>query len=164
MPACGGRAAGQGYMGVTKMRQIRLAAVRANNFSRIVFMGTVCAAALALFTVAKTPSAVAASLGTTSLSTQMNPNRPALQLVDIQQWYEGGTLHRVTVRTWSRSTRRNQLATAADWAVHVLGDPRVREIGMSGVRVHATSLVTCINSSIGPVFPVSNYETDRLNC
>jgi len=146
------------------MRQIRLAAVKANNFSRIIFMGTVCAAALALFTAAKTPSAVAASLGTTSLgttslSTQMGPGHRALNFVDMRPWYDGGTLHSVTVRTWSRSTPRNQLATASTWVIHLLGEPRVRQIGMSGVRVRANGLVICINTAIGPEVmsqPVTN--------
>ncbi|HBM89335.1 MAG TPA: hypothetical protein DD437_12380 [Rhodobiaceae bacterium] len=97
-----------------------------------------------------TPSSAAAGLNVAGLGIQMGPGHRALNFVDMRPWYDGGTLHSVTVRTWSRSTPRNQLATAADWAVHVLGDPKVRQIGMSGVRVHATSLVTCINSSIGP--------------
>lgn len=101
-------------------------------------------------TLVGTPSTAIAGLNAAGLGIQMVPDRPAHHLVDSRQWYDGGTLHRVTVRTWSRSTRRNQLATAADWAVHVLGDPKVRQIGMSGVRIHANSLVTCINTSIGP--------------
>ncbi len=38
-------------------------------------------------------------------------------------WYEGGTLHAVTVADWKRGSDKDKLATAADWlATTELGD------------------------------------------
>ena len=47
--------------------------------------------------------------------------------VPTLQWFEGGTLHDATVAEWRVAERRNQVATAADWAatgfdLHTLSD------------------------------------------
>ena len=34
---------------------------------------------------------------------------------DNAKWYEGGNLHKATVRTWNNASYRNRLATSADW-------------------------------------------------
>ncbi|MGR3301004.1 MAG: hypothetical protein ACUZ8I_00730 [Candidatus Scalindua sp.] len=34
---------------------------------------------------------------------------------DKAKWYEGGNLHKATVRTWNNASYRNRLATSADW-------------------------------------------------
>lgn len=34
---------------------------------------------------------------------------------DTAKWYEGGTLHKATVKKWRNSSYKNRLATAADW-------------------------------------------------
>lgn len=36
-------------------------------------------------------------------------------LADTPKWYEGGTLHKATVRAWNNSSYRDRLATSADW-------------------------------------------------
>ncbi|MDD2391220.1 MAG: hypothetical protein PHP23_16030 [Desulfobacterales bacterium] len=35
------------------------------------------------------------------------------------EWYEGGTLHQATVKTWKQSSYSNRLATAGDWFVSI---------------------------------------------
>ena len=71
-------------------------------------------------------------------------------LVAEQRWFQGGTLHRSTLREWLRASRRNQIATAADLSVHFLGEPTVIQLGMDAWRLYATSLVTCINAAAAP--------------
>lgn len=73
-----------------------------------------------------------------------------LILVAEQRWFQGGTLHRSTLREWLRASRRNQIATAADLSVHFLGEPTVIQLGMDAWRLYATSLVTCINTAAAP--------------
>ena len=67
-----------------------------------------------------------------------------IQLISAQRWFQGGTLHRATLREWLRASRRNQIATAADLSVHFLGEPTVIQLGMDAWRLYATSLVTSI--------------------
>jgi hypothetical protein len=93
---------------------------------------------------------------------QAGPGNPALpayseptvssriQIGSSQSWYEGGTLHAATLREWTRASRANQLATAADWAVGILGGAKARQIGKEGWRVYANGLVTCINTAAVP--------------
>lgn len=66
-------------------------------------------------------------------------------VVSSQRWFEDGTLHRATLRQWLRASRRNQIATAADWSVGILGEPAIHQLGMDGWRAYASSLVICIN-------------------
>jgi hypothetical protein len=35
------------------------------------------------------------------------------------EWYEGGNLHKATVKTWSQSSYSNRLATSADWFISI---------------------------------------------
>jgi len=54
-------------------------------------------------------------------------------------WYEGGTLHNSTAAEWHKATKRNQLATAADFAakLNVATD-------MESLLLRATELKSCI--------------------
>jgi len=37
------------------------------------------------------------------------------QSSQTKQWFQGGNLHKATVLQWKKATRRNKLATSADW-------------------------------------------------
>jgi hypothetical protein len=63
-------------------------------------------------------------------------------------WYEGGTLHKATAAEWSSASSGNQLATAADWSATMLGESRVREMGLDGLRSYAQQMVACVNAAI----------------
>lgn len=64
------------------------------------------------------------------------------------KWYEGGTLHKATAAEWSSASPSNQLATAGDWSAIILGETRVRELGLDGLRSHAQQMVACVNTAI----------------
>lgn len=40
-------------------------------------------------------------------------------LVCSAEWYEGGNLHRATVKMWQDASYNNRLATSADWFVSI---------------------------------------------
>jgi hypothetical protein len=69
-----------------------------------------------------------------------------------QEWYEGGTLHKATAAQWAAASSSNRLATAGDWSATKLGESRVRQLGMNGLRSYAQQLVNCVNeaTSDGP--------------
>lgn len=154
MPACGGRTAGQGYKGVHVMT--RHTKISANHFSSssrsrrsiraLTYLFILLAAAAGI----TTQPANALPANSTCQWTVGNDRSPSVIEVRVNRWYEGGTLHRATYRQWSRATPRNRLATASDWAAAALGAERVRPIGMDGLKVYATSIVTCVNNARTP--------------
>jgi hypothetical protein len=56
------------------------------------------------------------------------------------QWYEGGTLHSATLDEWSRASRSNRLATAADFATHSLAKGGKGPVDMAIVKRWAKRL------------------------
>ena len=42
------------------------------------------------------------------------------QYVPQSKWYSGGTLHRATMKEWSRASYQNKLATASDFVIGLL--------------------------------------------
>ena len=108
---------------------------------------------LALLVIVGSMTAVPMQMAkaSTALSTSQsvldhNSSTPMIN-IRTDRWYVGGTLHRATYGQWSRGTPRDQLATASDWAVKILGEPRVMQIGMDGLKVYAANLVTCVNAA-----------------
>lgn len=66
-----------------------------------------------------------------------------------EKWYEGGSLHRVTVGEWRRGAFDNKLATAADWA---LAHPAVkRQVqtshSINTLKPFALQLMLCVNEA-----------------
>jgi len=64
-------------------------------------------------------------------------------------WYEGGNLHRKTVRSWKNASYSNKLATAADWA---LTSPKVKRIvknssSINTLKPFAKELVSCVDEA-----------------
>lgn len=59
-------------------------------------------------------------------------------------WFEGGTLHRATLREWNAATPANRLATAADFAATIL---KSRRLSMDQLRPKAVELVEAIRPS-----------------
>jgi len=76
----------------------------------------------------------------------------------IADWYAGGTLHRANAGQWQTANAANRLATASDWSAHILGEQKVREIGMIGLKDHSQLMSNCVTeaTSGGPSsLPVS---------
>lgn len=63
------------------------------------------------------------------------------------QWYKGGTLHDVDGHTWVKASDKNRLATAADFAVIVIGQAEVdRKLdSFDEFRPYASEMKACID-------------------
>ena len=74
------------------------------------------------------------------------------------EWYQGGNLHRATVKTWKQSSYRNRLATAADWFVSITksNNPRLkRKLDslstsqyLSTLKKFAIQLEKCVSETV----------------
>jgi hypothetical protein len=78
----------------------------------------------------------------------------------LAEWYDGGTLHQANAGQWQSASSTNKLATAADWASHILGKTTVREIGLSGLKKRAKQLSSCVTSASNGTAP--NTAASRL--
>ena len=59
-------------------------------------------------------------------SAQSRADRTRLR--EIQEWYEGGTLHRASSAEWLAGSKRDRVATTADWLARHYGRPEARLI------------------------------------
>jgi hypothetical protein len=60
------------------------------------------------------------------------------------QWYEGGNLHRASLREWAAASDANRLATAADFAANIF---KSRNLSIDELRPKASDLVEAIRPS-----------------
>ena len=71
------------------------------------------------------------------------------RMSSTNEWYEGGTLHRKTVRDWRMASAKNKLATAADWCAAILKtEEEQKQLGMEGLRLRASQLIICIDTAV----------------
>jgi hypothetical protein len=77
-----------------------------------------------------------------------------------QEWYQGGTLHSVTIAQWVNGSYRDKLATAGDWIVGRLGDEQARD--MSRLMGRAAGLVHCVDS-VGFAVYTTSKDSERVN-
>lgn len=61
----------------------------------------------------------------------------------VQEWYEGGTLHKASIPEWKRATDRNKLATCADFVSTYRPNFTSQQL-----RFAATELKNCIDEAI----------------
>lgn len=66
----------------------------------------------------------------------------------MAEWYKGGTLHRASASQWNAAAPKDRLATAGDWSAAILGEDRVRRMGLSGLKVVAQSLADCVSEAV----------------
>ena len=59
-------------------------------------------------------------------------------------WYEGGTLHKSSVREWTSASRRNRLATSADFVTAFLRGESLPFPGADAIRPAAAGIDECI--------------------
>lgn len=60
------------------------------------------------------------------------------------RWYEGGTLHKSYVREWKSASRRNRLATSADFVTALLRGESLPFPGADAIRPAAEGIDECI--------------------
>ena len=64
-----------------------------------------------------------------------------------QLWYEGGTLYNATMGEWYRASRRDRLATCANFVTFMLKHEGQSPRDMEHLRELASSLVTCTSEA-----------------
>jgi hypothetical protein len=63
------------------------------------------------------------------------------------EWYEGGTLHRATVKEWREADYRNRLATAADWALTMLEKTGSKPADTDALKPYAVDLEASVSTT-----------------
>jgi Domain of unknown function (DUF4190) len=63
------------------------------------------------------------------------------------EWYEGGTLHRATVKEWREATYTDRLATAADWALTMLEKSGNKPASTDALKPFAVDLEACVTTT-----------------
>lgn len=66
-------------------------------------------------------------------------------VVHAGEWYEGGTLHKVTAREWHLASAQNRLATSADFVASTDSAG-----SMSQLKKRAYSVSRCISEATDP--------------
>jgi hypothetical protein len=64
------------------------------------------------------------------------------------EWYQGGTLHRATVREWREADYMNRLATAADWAATLLEKTGNKPASTDALKPFAIDLEACVTTTV----------------
>jgi len=71
-----------------------------------------------------------------------------LAAIAASKWYNGGTLHKANLASWSNSTNKTRLATSADFAAKLWEG---RFSSMDELKAHARDLKICIDEvAVGP--------------
>ncbi len=90
------------------------------------------------------------------------------------EWYEGGTLHPATVKTWRQSSYSNRLATAGDWFVSITKSHNLslkRKMDtlsatqyLSALKQFAIQLEKCVSdtASLNSKGSVSSKPNDKI--
>lgn len=63
------------------------------------------------------------------------------------EWYQGGTLHRATVKEWREADYMNRLATAADWALTMLEKSGNKPADTDALKPFAVDLEACVSTT-----------------
>ena len=69
------------------------------------------------------------------------------------RWFEGGNLHRKTVRAWRKASHRNRLATSGDFVAALAKKDGYTSFSLSDLKKVATTLEICISAAAEPTTP-----------
>lgn len=73
-----------------------------------------------------------------------------------ESWYEGGTLHKATVKQFRASEYENARATAADWLAASISDKEIGKLNELNWKHASENLVMCIIKATDGVEAVQN--------
>jgi len=79
-----------------------------------------CATLVAIIGGVAVVGYIAASMSGNSLAPVPSPQPSVPASRPAKEWYEGGTLHRATMREWHEASYENRLATSADFVAKLL--------------------------------------------
>lgn len=75
----------------------------------------------------------------------------------INNWYEGGSLHKAKISVWKASTDKNKLATCADFMATV-----DNSVSMNELKKRATNLKLCINETVIDMENINNQSVSEI--
>lgn len=86
-----------------------------------------------------------------SVSTPSTSSAPSSSAPSVSpkppEWYEGGTLHKASIKQWKKAGYRDRLATSADFAVNISETGRFKFSTMDELKVHAIEIEKCISKA-----------------
>ena len=78
-------------------------------------------------------------------------------IVESNEWFKGGTLHKAKIIDWKSATERNKLATCADFVYSINKD-----LLLSEVKSGATDLKICIDGAVKDYDVVDQSEISEI--
>jgi len=75
----------------------------------------------------------------------------------VDNWYEGGTLHKAKISDWKIATEKNKLATCADFIATV-----DNSLSMDELKRRAKSLMKCIDESTREIDNTNNESVSSI--
>ena len=75
----------------------------------------------------------------------------------VDNWYEGGSLHKAKISNWKTSTDKNKLATCADFMAIV-----DNSVSMNELKKRATSLKNCIDKAVEGPEGINNQSVSGI--
>lgn len=84
-----------------------------------------------------------------------HPNPKAA--TDSRKWYEGGTLHKATIREWKSASEENKLATCGDFMAKLNN-----KVTMEVLLERAIALRACINEASSGIETVDNNKVSEI--
>lgn len=76
--------------------------------------------------------------------------------VQAKSWYEGGTLHKATVKQFRAAQYENARATAADWLAATISDKEISKLNELNWKHASENLVVCIVKATDGVEAIQN--------
>lgn len=67
------------------------------------------------------------------------------------EWYEGGTLHKGTIRQWHAASPQNKVATTADFVAATSNEAALRRAGMKQWQAATFAVTICIDEGTAGV-------------
>jgi len=75
----------------------------------------------------------------------------------VNNWYEGGSLHKAKISNWKASTDKNKLATCADFMATV-----DNSVSMDELKKRATNLKNCIDKAVEGLEITNNQSVSGI--
>lgn len=82
----------------------------------------------------------------------------AFSTVQSKEWYEGGTLHRATVKQFLNGSPADALATTGDWVARTIGERQQKQITMDDIKAASVDVYQCIRTATAGNKAVQNNK------
>lgn len=75
----------------------------------------------------------------------------------VNQWYQGGTLHKSKIIEWKKASDKNKLATCGDFCANIYKDNSIDEI-----KIIARNLMICIDEAVKDIQTADKSEVSEI--